>query len=49
MTKEKLLEELKKLIKMEDKETAHMMADGLLLLYINDKRVADAFNDIWGE
>jgi hypothetical protein len=46
MSKEVLLEKIEELVGMEDMDTAHMILDGLLLLYINDSEIAAAFNKI---
>lgn len=46
MSKEILLAKIEELKGMEDMDTAHMILDGLLLLYINDKDIAAAFNEI---
>jgi len=46
MTKEQLIEKLKSLIDNRDIEGAHVTADNLLLEYINDKEVSDAFHNI---
>ena len=46
MTKEELIKELKSLIDNRDIEGVHVTADNLLLEYINDKEVSDAFHNI---
>ena len=46
MTKEKLIEELKQQLNNGDQEDAHIAADNLLLQYINDKEIEDAYNMI---
>lgn len=46
MTKEQLIEELKALIDSDNLEEAHVTADNLLLDFINDEEVSDAFRDI---
>lgn len=53
MTKDELLEALIKIEKENEKsfgyndcERNHFEADELLLKYIDDKRITDAFNDI---
>lgn len=49
MTKEMLIEELKR-IKTEDdndEELNHLRADELLIAYINDAQVEDAFDSIF--
>lgn len=44
--KVELIEKLKILQKKVDKEVAHIEADSLLLQYINDEDVTEAFEDI---
>ena len=46
MTIEELVERLEKLSKIGDTESAHSQADDALLEYINDARVAEAFDNI---
>lgn len=48
MTKQELIKKLKKAAQ-DDTESAHATADGLLLEYINDKEIAEAYNafDKW--
>lgn len=48
MTKEELIQELVNVKNSLgfDEERAHCLADGLLLEYIDDERVWEAFNDI---
>lgn len=51
MTKEELIKELRALMDpshylYNDEEMQHRAADGLLLAYINDETVTEAFNDI---
>lgn len=48
MTKEELIEELKSLIEASwsDAENAHSKADELLLRFIDDEEVSEAFNGI---
>lgn len=46
LTKIKLLENLKELKKSNDEESAHIEADNLLLEYINDDEITQAFKDI---
>ena len=46
MTKEELIKELKQQLNNGDQEDAHMAADNLLLQYINDKEIEDAYNMI---
>ena len=46
MEKEELLRLLKKCADSNDTEKAHVEADELLIKYINDKDIEDAFNDI---
>ncbi len=46
MTKQQLLEELEELQKESDFEYAHEIADKLLIEYINDQEIADAFDSI---
>lgn len=47
MTKQELIEELKKLQQSDDPEVAHMEADNLLLEFIDDdEEVSEAFNSI---
>ena len=46
MTIDELIVKLEELINCDDPEAAHMEADELLLEYINDKKVTEAFNSI---
>ena len=46
MTKEELIIALKELQTYGDPESAHSQADRLLLAYINDTEVTEAFNGI---
>jgi hypothetical protein len=46
MTKEQLLIELKNLLNSNDAEQAHVLADRLLLEYINDTEITKAFQII---
>lgn len=48
LTKEKLIKKLSELEEKHEgeKESIHIAADDLLLEYINDKEIADAFNAI---
>ena len=46
MTKAELIEKLKKLSEMRDSEQAHIDADKLLLDFIGDPEIKDAFDDI---
>jgi hypothetical protein len=46
ITKEELLEELKKLQDGDDKETDHIEADKLLLRYIYDKDITEEYTKI---
>lgn len=44
ITKEKLLDRIKELSKLEDKEVAHVEAIEVLLDFINDEDIADAYS-----
>ena len=44
--REQLLKELEALKKMRDVEVAHVTADGLLIKYIGDDEIANAFKEI---
>lgn len=46
MTKEELIKRLKELPKSCDTETAHLNADNLLILYINDADIMEAYHAI---
>jgi hypothetical protein len=46
MTKEELVTQLKNLSKINDVEQAHVLADRLLLEYINDSEVTKIFHEI---
>ena len=46
MSREELIDKLKQLQKGEDPEAEHGDADALLIEYIDDKEVAEAFYDI---
>ena len=46
MNKKELVKELKALQNDDDNETSHSNADSLLLEYIDDKEVKEAFNKI---
>ena len=46
MTKQELINKLSELQKDKDYEIAHVLADYLLLDYINDKQVRKAFQQI---
>ena len=46
MTKKDLIRRLKKLQDCGDTEIAHGQADDLLLEFINDEKVREAFDDI---
>ena len=46
ITKIKLIENLKELKKSNDEESAHIEADNLLLEYINEDEITQAFKDI---
>ena len=52
MTKEELIEKLKaiegkhKTERFYDSENGHVEADDLLIEYINDKEIADAFEEV---
>lgn len=48
MEKEELIKQLEELAEMSDgdEEVAHIKADKLLLNFINDKKVTDAFESI---
>lgn len=49
MNKEELIKKLKELQNSGDTEIAHVKADDLLIEYINDSDIADAYNalDKW--
>lgn len=46
LSKKKLIQELKKLQKLRNMKVAHLKADTLLLDYIDNIEVTDAFDDI---
>jgi len=46
MEKAKLLRELKKLADIPDKEITHERADNLLLEYIDDKEITEAYEKL---
>lgn len=46
MEKKELIEKLKLLVRIGDPEAAHGNADDLLIEYINDLEVKDAFDEI---
>lgn len=46
MTKEELLESLNKCSEMYNTEEAHVIADKLLIEYINDPEIKAAFNKV---
>lgn len=46
MTKEELIKKLNELAKHHDPESAHGDADDLLLLFINDPEITDAYETI---
>jgi hypothetical protein len=46
MTKEELIEKLKKLENSDDPEIAHINADDLLMEYIDDAEILSAFEQI---
>lgn len=46
MTKEKLIEELKRLTTDSDIEANHVIADQLLLDYINDQEISKAYDSV---
>jgi len=46
MTKENLIKELKRLSKNEDTHQDHIDADELLLKYIDDNEISDAYDEI---
>lgn len=46
MKLDELLEELKKLENSGDPEEAHARADDLLLVYIDNKKVTEAFENV---
>lgn len=47
MTKDELIEALKDCEEADDTEQAHVKADQLLLAYINDSSVTEAFEAIY--
>jgi hypothetical protein len=47
MTKEELLKKLKRLQKPGDTREDHLKADKLLLEFINDKEVTEAYNNVY--
>lgn len=48
ITKEELITELEKLVKTEndDYETTHAKADMLLIQYINDEEITEAYDNV---
>ena len=46
MTKDELIEKLKELSKIGDTEMAHHDADDLLISYINDEEISEAYGNI---
>lgn len=46
ITKEELIKKLKKLAEDWDHEMAHIEADNLLLLYINDEEIKNVYESI---
>lgn len=46
MNKDELLNELNKLVGVTDVESAHIIADNLLLKYINDNDITQGFEKI---
>jgi hypothetical protein len=49
MSKDELLEQLRELVNESDREMAHSKADDLLLEYIGDEEITEAFNsqEMW--
>lgn len=49
MTRDELLQQLRKLAQDPDRESAHSKADDLLLEYIDDEEISEAFNsqEMW--
>lgn len=46
ITKEELIKKLKELAKDDDYEMAHVKADALLLLYLNDEEIEEAYDSV---
>ena len=46
MTKDELIKQLKDLLANKDQEMAHVEADDLLLKFINDKEISEAYESI---
>ena len=46
MDKKELLEKMKELAKNSDYEMAHIEADNLLLLYIDDEEIIESYENI---
>ena len=46
ITKEELIRKLNELAEDDDYETAHAEADNLLLLYLNDKEIEEAYDSV---
>uniref|UniRef100_A0A6M3JFH5 Uncharacterized protein n=2 Tax=viral metagenome TaxID=1070528 RepID=A0A6M3JFH5_9ZZZZ len=46
MNKEELIKELERISRSGDAVSEHIMGDKLLLRYINDKDIADAFEEL---
>jgi Glu-tRNA(Gln) amidotransferase subunit E-like FAD-binding protein len=46
ITKEELIKKLKELAKDNDYEMAHIKADNLLLLYLNDEEIEEAYDSV---
>ncbi len=46
LTRDELLQKLKDLEEAHDVESAHVEADSLLLVYIDDAEISEAFHDI---
>jgi len=46
MTREEALQQLKELIKRRDMETAHILADEILLALINDPEITEAYRAV---
>jgi hypothetical protein len=46
ITKEELIKKLKELAEDDDYEMTHVKADNLLLLYLNDEEIREAYESV---
>jgi hypothetical protein len=46
ITKEELIKKLKEFAENDDYEMAHAEADDLLVLYLNDEEITDAYDSV---